>query len=240
MAKKLTPGKGGAKGMHKGHAYKPECMCAICKSKRKKLSSENTDKVIDVNGKPLIIPQVVEKTVPVFHQTVVNETEYRIDVTYKGITKDNYVGEYDADKKELTVTIDNKFKKTFVLKNADEVQDVVTNISGDVLTILIPRKQVVELNDKTIEKFADAVQPEQEIKREPKKEPVQEKTEQAKEPEPVSLQGDIIITDETFRVMNSKGGQLSRAFNLQAGFDHGKFMNELVNRSIVYYCNALK
>lgn len=245
MAKKLTPGKGGAKGMHHGHAYKETCGCAICKSKRKKISlgaGENGEVITD----PKTLEQFSEtmkqnSVVPTF-ETKHEKTQYVFHISYPGINGNNSEVTLDVKEKTLTVVVDKKFRKVFSVKDVPENGNVVANAANDVLVIIAERAETQQtedqpvLSNETINQFAHAVLPEQEIKREP----VQEKTEQPKEPEPVSLQGDIIITDETYAVMNSKGGHLAKVFQLKAGFDHGKFMNELVNRAIVFYCNNLK
>lgn len=221
MAKKLTPGKGGAKGMHHGHAYKETCGCIICKSKRKKENTSVSDNVVR-NITALNEPVFERKDTP---------HEYVAVITYKGIAEDNYTGSFDSEKGEIVFVVDGKYKKVFDCKDHDvnmpERRGIISTIEGDVLTVLIPKKQT-PLTTETVNEFPH--EEEKPIER------TEEKTEQPVEP---SLRGEIVITPQTFDVMNLTGVKLAKRFNLQRGFDHNKFMNELVNAAVIHFCKSL-
>lgn len=245
MAKKQTPGKGGAKGMHHGHTYKETCMCAICKSKRKKLD-----------------PSQGFSLPPLFERKDTTH-EYVAVVTYKGINEGNYTGTFSAEKGEMVFVIGG-VTKVFDCPDHEvsEVRTIVHTINEDVLTVLIPRKQQTPLTAETVNQFTTTN--EQTVNKKvsasietataqktpidkgvPETSPTNGNDVRVNDCEThsrgsASLSGEITITEETYAVMNSVGGKLVFTFKLQKGFDHDKFVNDLVNRSIVFYCNNLK
>lgn len=213
MAKKLTPGKGGAKGMHKGHAYKENCQCVICKAKRKKQVGSN-DSPDTVTPQYILTPE---------------QDQYVLKVTYPGISTENTKGEFDGE--NFKVIIDEKFHRTFVLKNCNS-DKVVTQINGDTLTVMVAKNATEEqpsLTTETVNEFPKGE--EQEIVRNPEDKP------QQPEKDEVNLKGEITIEDSTYQVMREHVVKLRGAI---PETDHNKFMNELVNKAIVTYCKTLK
>lgn len=244
--KKTTPGKGGAKGMHHGHAYKETCKCAICTSKRKKLNA--APPVFDPFVKPPFNKVMIHKgdegkPVPKFERKEF-PAEYHAIVTYPGINPDNTKIVLDTDKKEVFFDIDG-YKKVFPVPELDQdaTMKILHTFSGDVLTVMVARVPV-PLTNETAHLFSkdepvkvEHNAPEETKNSEPEKSNV---AESGTKENPVFLSGEIEITEETYGVMNVNGVKLARAFNLQKGFDHGKFINDLTNRAIVFYCLNLK
>lgn len=268
--KKETPGKGGAKGMHNGHAYKEDCKCVICKNHRKKLvlgAGENGEVITD-EKKLSEFSDAMKKAIPTF-ETKHTPEQYRIDIIYPGITKDLYKGFLDTEKKELFVTIAARYKKTFQLPELDTdlSGSTIANINDEVLTLLIPRKIPV-LSSETINQFPHAIQNEQTVNKEtpqadstktqekPQEQPQTTQTKESSNDNSGSnngtngnsdnsnnektLTGDVTINEVTYSVMKEHGVKLATRYQLKPGFDHNKFINDLANDAIIYFCKNLK
>lgn len=253
MAKKQTPGKGGAKGMHHGHVYKETCGCAICKSKRKKMQ---LGEVITDPGEP---DKVVVRDAPTFERADTIE-DYIAKITFKGINYNNCKGVFDHEKGHMVFHVEGFAPKIFECKDNDVNEagtNIISSFSEDTLTVCIPRKQV-PLTTETLNQFPQGEPIEIKRNEQTENKTAPEKTadattnqskqtgnedvsKQSETPtQKTSLSGEITITEETYGVMNANLFKLVKAFGLKGGYGHAKFMNDLANRAIVFYCNNLK